>query len=125
MKSRPKSVDEYIKSAPKQAQAKLRELRAILKKLAPKANETLKWGQPVFQEKRIIFAYSAFKSHLNFMPTRSTLQQFKPELADYKTGRDTIQFPYDQPLPRTLIQKLARYRIKEVSEGALWMHQTK
>jgi uncharacterized protein YdhG (YjbR/CyaY superfamily) len=77
----------------------------------------------VFEEKRILFAYSAFKTHLNFMPTRSSLAPFKKELAKYATGRDTIQFPYDKPLPKALIRKIAAYRAKEVREkGAKWMH---
>ena len=119
-----KDVDVYIASFPKETQKKLRELRAILKKVAPKATEAIKWGSPVFIEERILFAYMASKSHVNFMPTRSTLKEFKKELADYKTGKDTIQFPYDKPLPKTLIQKIARFRAKDVRQnGALWMGQ--
>jgi uncharacterized protein YdhG (YjbR/CyaY superfamily) len=68
-KNKPTTVDEYIESAPKEAQEKLRELRAILKEIAADATETLKWGQPVFEEERILFSYAAYKSHLNFMPT--------------------------------------------------------
>jgi uncharacterized protein YdhG (YjbR/CyaY superfamily) len=88
----------------------------------PNATETLKWGSPVFEEKRILFAYTAFKSHLNFMPTRSTLDFFKEELATYTTGKDTIQFPYYKPLPKALIRKIATYRAKDVKENdARWM----
>lgn len=68
-----KTVDEYINAAPVEAQEKLMEIRSILKQVAPKATEAIKWGSPVFEEKRILFAYTAFKSHLNFMPTRRTL----------------------------------------------------
>lgn len=118
-----KKVDEYINTAPKEAGDKLRELRVILREVAPKANETLKWGSPVFEEERILFSYSAYKTHLNFMPTRSSLEPFKTELEKYKTGRDTIQIPYDKPLPKALIRKIATYRVKEVREkDALWMH---
>jgi uncharacterized protein YdhG (YjbR/CyaY superfamily) len=116
------TVSEYIKSVPKEAQSKIKELRTILKKVAPKSKEIIKWGTPVFEEERILFAYSAFKSHLNFMPTRSSLEPFKDELSAYVTGRDTIQFPYDKPLPKTLIRKIANYRAKDVREnGAKWM----
>lgn len=122
-KTKPTTVTEYINAAPKEAQKKLRELRAVLKKVAPKAKETLKWGSPVFEEKRILFAYSAFKSHLNFMPTRSALIPFREELREYKTGKDTIQFPYDKALPKGLIRKIATYRAREVRElGARWMY---
>ena len=121
-KLRPTTIEEYINSAPKEAREKLRELRDILKEVAPDATESLKWGSPVFEEKRILFSYSAFKSHLNFMPTHSSLQPFEKELTDYKTGKDTIQFPYSKPLPKTLIRKIAAFRAKEVREnGALWM----
>jgi uncharacterized protein YdhG (YjbR/CyaY superfamily) len=120
--TKPTTVDDYIHAAPKEAQPKLREIRAILKSVAPKAKEAVKWGSPVLEEKRILFAFSAFKSHLNFMPTRSALEPFKKDLKKYTTGKDTIQFPYDKPLPKALIRKIALFRAKQVrEEGARWM----
>ena len=122
-KVKPTTVDEYINAAPKEAQKTLREIRAILKKVAPNANETLKWGSPVFEEKRILFSYTAYKSHLNFMPTQPAMEPFKKELAGYKTGKDTIQFPYNKPLPQVLIRKIASFRAKQVRESdARWMY---
>ena len=118
-KDKPTTVEQYIVAAPEQAHQKLRELRAILKEAAPEATEAIKWGYPVFEDERILFSYSAHKTHLNFMPTRTTLENFKSELKNYKTGVDTIQFPYDQPLPKGLIKRVAKYRIKEVAEGSL------
>lgn len=121
--SKPTTVTEYIEAAPQEAQAKLREIRAVLKKVAPNATETLKWGSPVFEEGRILFSYSAHKSHLNFSPTGPAMEPFKEELAKYNTGKDTIQFPYDKPLPKALIQKIARFRLKQVRENdARWMY---
>jgi uncharacterized protein YdhG (YjbR/CyaY superfamily) len=123
-KVKPSTISEYIDSSPKEAQEKLHQIRAILKKAAPNATETLKWGSPVFEEKRILFSFSAFKKHLNFMPTQSALEPFKDELAEYTTGKDTIQFPYDKPLPSDLILKIAAFRAKDVKENdALWMYK--
>ena len=120
--TKPTTVTEYINAAPKEAQKKLNEIRAILKKVAPNATEALKWGSPVFEEKRILFAYSAFKSHLNFMPTRSSIKPFEKELEAYTIGKDTIQFPYNKPLPKALIRKIAAFRLKDVKENdARWM----
>jgi uncharacterized protein YdhG (YjbR/CyaY superfamily) len=122
-KTKPTTIAEYISSAPKEAQKKLREIRAILKKVAPNATETLKWGSPVFEEKRILFAFTAFRSHLNFMPTHPAMKPFKKELAEYITGKDTIQFPYNKPLPKVLIRKIAAFRVKQVREkDARWMY---
>ena len=120
--TKPTTVDEYINAAPIEAREKLIEIREILRKVAPNATEALKWGSPVFEEKRILFAYTAFKSHLNFMPTHSSLIPFKKELEKFVTDKDTIQFPYNKPLPKTLIRKIATFRAKDVRENdARWM----
>ena len=122
-KVKPTTVDEYIDAAPKEAQKMLHEIRSILKKVAPDATEALKWGSPVFEEKRILFAYTAFKTHLNFMPTQSSMAPFKDELSAYSTGKDTIKFTYDKPLPEDLIKRIAAYRARDVRENdARWMY---
>lgn len=116
------AVDRYIENAYPEAQEHLRELRAILKGVAPNATEGIKWRSPILEGKRILFAYNAHKYHMNFMPTRASLAPFKEELKDYVTGKDTIQLPYDQPLPAALIKKIAEHRFMDVEEhGALWM----
>jgi uncharacterized protein YdhG (YjbR/CyaY superfamily) len=121
-KIKPTTITEYINSKPKEAQNNLHELHAVLSKVAPKAKEAIKWGMPVFEEKRILFAFAAFKSHLNFMPTPSAIETFRDELAAYTTGKGSIQFPYDKPLPKKLIQKIAAWRAKDVRENdARWM----
>ena len=122
-KIKPANVDEYINAAPTIAQGKLREIRSILKKVAPNATELLKWGYPVFMENRILFSYSAHKTHINFMPTGPAMEPFKEELSEFITGKDTIQIPYDRSLPGRLLQKIAEYRIKDVRENdAKWMY---
>jgi len=122
MPAKPKTMDEYIRAAPREAQPKLRELRAILRKAAPGAKETLKWGNPVFEAERILFAFAAFKSHISFMPTPSAMEPFKKELSKFTTGKGSIQFPYDKPLPKALIRRIAAYRVKELKEkDARWM----
>jgi uncharacterized protein YdhG (YjbR/CyaY superfamily) len=120
--SKPTTISEYIKIAPAAGQKSLNEIYSILKKVAPGAIEAIKWGTPVFEQNRILFAFSRFKSHLNFMPTPSAMKPFKTELAKYKTGKGSIQFPYYKPLPKTLIAKIAKFRVKELREkDARWM----
>ncbi len=62
-------------------------MRAILKEIAPTATEAVKWGSPVCEEGRILFAFSAYKNHINFMPTPAALEPFKEDLKNYKTGK--------------------------------------
>jgi uncharacterized protein YdhG (YjbR/CyaY superfamily) len=120
---KPKTVEEYINAAPLHAQEKLEEIRSVLKSVAPNATEELKWSQPVFIEKRILFSYAAFKNHLRFMPTGPSLEPFRAELSAYKMGKDTVQFDYDKPLPAELIKRMAMHRYRDVIDNdAKWMY---
>src|SRR5690606_5937 len=93
---RSRAIAEYIDSAPPQAQEYLRKLYALLKQVAPDAKEAIKWGNPVFEAHRILFAFSAHKAHINFAPTPAALKPFRDELAKHKTGKGTLQIPYDK-----------------------------
>jgi len=122
VKTKPTTIGEYIAAAPKDGRKNLRQMYAILRKAAPGATEGLKWGSPVFEERRILFAFAAFKSHLNFMPTPSAMKPFKKDLAKFTTGKGSIQFPYEKPLPKALIRRIAAFRVRELREkDARWM----
>lgn len=122
MKEKPNTVGKYIASAPKERQKKLREMRAILKKVTPGATEAIKWGVPTLSYKRILYAYNAIKGNISFMPTPPVIRAFKKELKGYATSKATIKFPLEKPLPKALITKLAKYRIKESKEKDVrWM----
>lgn len=116
------TVSEYIAASPKEARAKLKEMRALLKKAAPGATEAIKWGAPTLAYKRILFAYTAIKGNISFMPTPPVLKAFAKELKEYTVGKATVKFPLEKPLPKGLITKIAKYRIKESKEKDVrWM----
>lgn len=122
MESKPKTVTEYIQQAPQESQKKLREMRTILRAVAKRAEESLKWSMPAFSYDRILFTYAGFKKHIGFYPTPNAIRAFKKELSPYKTAKGSIQFPLDKPLPRMLIQKIARFRVRELKEKDVrWM----
>ena len=122
-KKKPTTVEEYIEQLPEIAQAKINELRSILKSIAPEAKEGLKWGKPVFESVTILFAYSAHKAHLSFIPTGPSLKPFEKELSEYYTRQDSVQFSYDKPLPDQLIRRIAEYRKEDAEQrGAKWKY---
>ena len=120
--AKPKTHTEYIAQQPKERQKKLREMRAILKKAAPGAKEEIKWGVPTFAYKRILFAYNGIKGNISFMPTPPVIKAFAKELKEYATGKATVKFPLKKALPKALITKMAKYRVKESKEKDVrWM----
>src|SRR5580704_7841539 len=115
-KERPASVTEYIHDAPKAARKKLREMRACIRKSAPGAKESLKWGMPAFSYQRILVTFAAHTHHIGFYPTPSAVKTFAKDLAQFATARGSIQFPLEKPLPLTLIRKITAFRVQESIE---------
>lgn len=113
---KPKSIAEYIKSAPGEVQEKLFELCACIREAAPEAKEGLKWGMPAFSYKRILVTFAVFKHHIGFYPTPSAVKAFEKSLTKFKTAEGSIQFPLEKPLPLALISKITRFRVKECLE---------
>jgi len=81
---RPATIDEYIRAAPREGHPHLRRLYALLKSVAPDAEEAIKWGTPFFVEPRFLFAFSAHKAHLNFTPTAAGME---PSARNWKRTR--------------------------------------
>jgi uncharacterized protein YdhG (YjbR/CyaY superfamily) len=115
-KTSPKSIAEYINAAPKEAQKKLREMRACIRTSAPGAKESLKWGMPAFSYQRILVTFAAFKNHIGFYPTPSAVRAFANELSKFATASASIQFPLEKPLPLALIRKITAFRVRESLE---------
>lgn len=106
-----KTIDAYIADYPKDVQKLLKAMRATIKKAAPKATETIKYGLPTFVLSGNLVHFGGFKKHIGFFPTPSGITAFKKELAKYKTSKGTIQFTFDEPLPLGLITKITKFRV--------------
>jgi len=109
----PATIDEYIAGFPPDVQEKLQKVRATIKKAAPKAEETIKYRMPTFLLNGNLVYFAAYKHHIGFYPVPSGLEQFKAELAPYKTSKGAVQFPLDKPIPYPLITKIVKFRVKE------------
>jgi len=120
-KTPPKSITDYINAAPKEAQKKLREMRACIRASAPGAKESLKWGMPAFSYRRILVTFAAFKHHIGFYPTPSAVRAFRSDLAKFATATGSIRFPLEKPLPLPLIRKITAFRVREsVEQDRKW-----
>lgn len=106
------NVDEYIKTFPAPVQKQLRSMRATIRKQIPDAEEVIKYGIPTFVlNKKNLIHFAAYKSHIGLYPVPSGNAVFQSALVPYKSGKSTLQFPLDQPLPLELISKLVQFRL--------------
>jgi uncharacterized protein YdhG (YjbR/CyaY superfamily) len=112
--SRPTSVDQYIRSAPRETQALLRRIRAAIREAVPEADESLSYGMPFYScpgdvgiERRLCyFGLQPAGIGLYFRP--KDLEPHAEPITQYRSTKSALRFPIDRPIPIALIQKLVR-----------------
>lgn len=109
-----KNVDEYIANAPKEAQSKLREVRATIKSAVPKAEEGISWGVPFYKYHGLLAGFAALKNHVDFGLAFAFQSKDRKmlEKKGYITGKKTIQIKFDQKVPTTTIKKILKAKAK-------------
>jgi len=107
------SVAEYISQFPAGTQKRLKQLRATIRKAAPKAEESISYGMPAYKLHGALVYFAGHQNHIGFYPVPSGIKAFEKELAPYKASKATAQFPHHQPIPFDLVAKIVQYRVKE------------
>jgi uncharacterized protein YdhG (YjbR/CyaY superfamily) len=112
------NVDDYLSSAPRNARAKLAQLRKIVKASMPDAEECMGYGMPLYKSHGVRIAFAAFAKHLSLFGVASVVKERRRELIEFgQTEKGTIHFPLDEPLPVKLIISLLKARIAKVEIG--------
>ena len=112
---KPSEIDDYIAGFPKDIQLVLEQIRATILTTVPEVEETISYGMPAFKlhEKYLVYV-AAHKKHIGLYPVPVSNKAFEKDFSAYKTsGKGTIQFPLDQPMPLKLISKILKFRVKE------------
>ncbi len=114
----PKDIDDYIAGFPENIQKLLQQVRETIQTAAPEATERISYAMPTFSLNGNLVHFAAFTNHIGFYALPSGNKAFQDELAAYKTGKGSIQFPLDKPMPLSLIKKIVEFRIAENEEKA-------
>ena len=113
-KPQQQTIDNYIKPFPKNIRSILNTLRKTIRSVVPKAEETISYQVPAFKlYGKVLLWFAAWKHHVAMYPVPSGDGQFKKELSLYRTGKGTVQFALEKPLPLKFIRKFVQNRVKE------------
>lgn len=110
-------IDSYIAGFPKDVQTALQALRQTVHAVAPRAQEAIRYAMPAFLLDGHLALFAAFKNHIGFYPAPTSVKEFEKDLAGYKTGRGSVQFPLDKPMPLELVKKMVKYQMKRNAEA--------
>jgi uncharacterized protein YdhG (YjbR/CyaY superfamily) len=50
---------------------------------------------------------------VGFYPTNSPIRFFEEDITKFKTSKGTVQFPLDKPIPKSLVKKMLKFKMKE------------
>lgn len=111
----PATVDEYLERiADDDKRSLLVRIRKIIRQTAPGAEESISYQMPSYKLNGILVYFAAFAHHCSLFPASTTvLDEFREELASFKTSKGTIQFTVDHPLPEALVRKIIKARLRE------------
>ena len=115
---KPETIEEYIGGFPNDVQEILEKIRMTIQKAAPDAKEKISYAMPTFDQNGIVVYFAAFKNHIGLYALPTGHEAFKEEFSSYKSGKGSVQFPFNKPIPYDLIKKIVKFRVKENLEKA-------
>ena len=103
------TVDDYIAFFPAETRARLIQIRQLVHKVVPEAEEKISYGMPAYKFNGAQrFYFGGYDSHIGiYGPNLSSLGLDK-ELEPYRSAKATLRFELDQPLPLDLIERILK-----------------
>jgi uncharacterized protein YdhG (YjbR/CyaY superfamily) len=114
------SVDEYIAAQPEPARRVLKQVRGVVRKALPGAEEVISYNIPAYKlgGERVLF-FAGFKGHYSIYPaSKRLIEAFKGEPGAHEFKSSTLRFPLSEPVPVKFIERVAKFRAKEAAERA-------
>jgi uncharacterized protein YdhG (YjbR/CyaY superfamily) len=112
----PATVEEYLAGLPPDRRAAVEILRRAARAGAPDAIESIAYGMPALRShgRQFLVSYAAFKAHYSLFPaSQAVIQACGTELTPYLSGKGTIRFPADRPVPAALVTRIVKVRFAE------------
>ncbi len=110
-------IDDYLNRASPTQRIELEKIRQAVKHLVPDAEEVISYGIPTFKHnKRALIYYAAYKDHMSIHPASDRMiKVIGGPLAEFRTGKGTLQFTENNPIPEPMLQAIIRFRFAEIS----------
>jgi uncharacterized protein YdhG (YjbR/CyaY superfamily) len=110
-------MDDYIATFPIDTQKILQELRNTIKGAAPDSEEKISYGIPTStMNGRYLIYFAGWKNHVSIYPIPIGDEEFNQKIGPYISGKGTLKFPLDKPIPLELVTEMVRLQVADNSE---------
>lgn len=112
-------ITAHLKKFDKSQRDALQAVRLIIAEALPEAEEVIKYGIPTFAiDGKGVIGFDGYKNHNSIFPYSGSVgARLKNELAEYEQTKGSIHFDKEKPMPKTLIKKIIKERLKQIAEG--------
>ncbi len=110
------SVHEYIAAQPEPARGILEQVRAVVLRALPDAEELISYKIPTYKiGGRAVLYFAGWRRHYSVYPVTAALRaMLEQEPGNFTVEKATIRFPLSEPVPERLIERIAILRAEEV-----------
>jgi uncharacterized protein YdhG (YjbR/CyaY superfamily) len=111
-------ITAHLKKFDKPQRDALQAVRLTIAEVMPEAKEVIKYGIPTFViDGKGVIGFDGFKNHNSIFPYSGSINEIlKSDLAKYEQTKGSIHFAVDKPFPKTLLKKIIKERLKQISE---------
>ena len=107
------NIDEYIAAFPPKVRTRLTAIRRTIRKHAPEATEKISYRIPTFYLNGNLVHFAGYEHHVGFYPGVAGITKFRDALKSYESGKGSVQFPHDEPLPLDLVATIVDFRVEQ------------
>lgn len=110
------TIDDYIAAFPRAVRTRLEALRRAIRDAAPDAVEAISYRIPTFkQDGRALIYFAGYEAHIGLYPVDASDSELVAQLEPYASGKATLRFPLDQPLPLDLVARVVRAKLRQAA----------
>jgi uncharacterized protein YdhG (YjbR/CyaY superfamily) len=106
-------IETYSSQFTDEIKEKLLQMYNFIERLVPEASIKISYQMPTFYLNGNLVHFAAQKNHIGFYPGSACIELFKDKISQYKYSKGTIQIPYDQETPWSLLKEIIIYRKDE------------
>jgi uncharacterized protein YdhG (YjbR/CyaY superfamily) len=108
MQSQARTVDAYLAEVPPTRRPALATLRKLIRKIAPAAEETMRYGLPTYLLGDMFCALASQKHYMALYCREEVVDRYRSRLDALSCGKSCIRFRQLEDLPMTVISSILR-----------------
>lgn len=109
-----KDVEAYLAEVKPEFRPALDHLRAVIREMAPAAEEVISYGIPCYKLDGPLVSFGAASKHCAFYGmSPKVLESFADDLKGFSTSPGTVRFTPQRPIPDALVRAILTARIVE------------